>query len=154
MKNVPKCSTLCGQLIVTIESFVTIKEQYSGFLNVGTQTSTNIVSWNRRWCSLFDTELRLWNDPVERGKPVETIDLRLCINSFISVVDRSMCARPKTLLLEINNANRRIIRYFLNADSINDMKKWETVFNSVVSSLRLWHCMKCNSVSDLDETSL
>ncbi|GJQ87888.1 hypothetical protein Trydic_g1157 [Trypoxylus dichotomus] len=154
MKNVPMCSTLYDEFLADIESFIDIKEHFSGFLHVGAQTNSDFVSWNRRWCTLNDTELLLWTDPIESGNPVDIIDLKTCINSWISVVERSICARPKTLLLETRNANRQIIRYLLNADTFEDMKKWENVLNSVVSALRTWNCIKYPPFSEFDETSL
>lgn len=46
--------------------------------------------------------LMFWNYPCDQEdkEPLATIDLAMCISSEIGTVDRSLCAKPRTLLIE------------------------------------------------------
>lgn len=113
----------------------------TGFLTVGIDNEKSCAIWNRRWCVLENFELKYWAHPSEESSsPSGLVDMRYCIEQKISSVDRSACARPRTLLvpIKINNATKK---YLLSADSAKDMDMWERELNFVLKSLTTWNCM-------------
>lgn len=157
---VSSCSTLTGIMTATLSSQVEITGTCSGFLTVGSQTGS-CASWSRRWCYLEGPKLYYWNYPTEQGhcEPIGIIDLSYSVTSSVSQVDRELCARPRTLLLETGrlsspqdkdslvmvlcNASYTITRHYLQADNYEEMVNWKKRLNSVVAALRNWNCMMC-----------
>lgn len=134
---------------MNVERQVHIAETIEGFLTVGKETG-DCITWNRRWCVLQQSKIKYWNYPCETdtSPPLEVIDLTLCGNSEIASAPRSICARPKTFLIEIIKDTDQLpcyencFRRFLSADSNKDKKNWENKLNSVISFLRNWNFMK------------
>lgn len=155
LHKVPDYSPLEGNINVEISSSIEFSESYSGFLTVGSETS-ELTTWNRRWCQLSGHLLEFWNYPQDQAfvKSVSNIDLRYCVIACISRVDRELCARPRTLLVEtgslsesetlllLSQSSYKITRHYLSADCVEDMEAWEKRLNSVIFSLRNWNCMK------------
>lgn len=153
MTNVPLCSTLSDVVSVDMNVKVTITEEIDGFLTIGTE-SGGLITWNRRWCSLKEAKLRYWNYPYEMDNkaPLEVIDLNSCVNAAVGTAERSVCARPRTLLLllefESKDKNKMndvlVVKRFLSTDKLKEKKDWESKLNSVISTLYSWKCMKQN----------
>lgn len=126
------------------ESRINVSETMEGFLNVGTKMG-QCITWDKRWCVLDHTLLKIWNDPADVDvTPLFKIDLSVA-GTTISAADRSICPRPRTLLLEKPNVrlSDKSRRLFLSADTMKEYKDWEEKFNSVLLTLREWG-LGCN----------
>ncbi|KAJ8938510.1 hypothetical protein NQ318_005174 [Aromia moschata] len=83
--------------------------------------------------------MRYWNYPSEEvSNALETVDLRNCPEQRISAADRSICARPRTLMLPIGR-NNAVKKYLLSADDCISLEEWDMELNDVLCSLRLKH---------------
>lgn len=84
-----------------------------------------------------------WNYPCnieDNIEPLEVIDLRRCMNSKIQPVDREVCSKPRTLVLEtIETDNDILDKHFLNFDNNAEFKEWQNYLNEVVNYLRSWN---------------
>lgn len=142
LRKVPFSSNVHGAINMTIKSHVDIPVKHSGFLTIGTKIS-NTISWNRRWCVLSSHLLHAWNYPCDEDgvEPLETIDLKKCVNAIVDVADRSVCPRPRTLLLETANAEdpSRFDTYFFQTDTLSEMRTWHDQINKIVSATRTWN---------------
>lgn len=118
-----------------------VKAHLEGFLTVG-DGSSEVIAWNRRWCVLNNTKIYFWNYPsdTESKEPVGTLDLSMSNQSSAITADRSICPKPRTLLIETKEKNAtKIKRMFLSADSTTDKKQWETMLNMVLAGQKLWN---------------
>lgn len=73
--------------------------------------------------------------------PLEVLNLKKCATGLVDVAERSLCPRPRTLLLETyeySGIYKTILRHFLSADSMEEMNMWREKINGVVLSLRAW----------------
>lgn len=73
--------------------------------------------------------------------PVEVLDLAKCATGLVNLAERSICARPRTLLLEIYKETglyRIVTKHFLSVDTMGEMKIWQQKLNAIVLSLRNW----------------
>ncbi|XP_012261086.2 anillin-like [Athalia rosae] len=141
---------------------------HAGFLTHGDEAG-GFLAWNRRWCVLQGKTLMFWNYPCDQEdkKPLATIDLTNCISGEVTLVDRSLCAKPRTLLIETSIERTRsdrnsvtldlrssctVVRNLLCCDTARDLTQWESKLNQVVSALRDWNVTSPPSqlqVSDL-----
>lgn len=88
-----------------------------------------------------------WGCPSEEivNLPKWSLDLRNCRSEKIDVADRSVCVRPRTILLEtgVHEVQADVsVLYFISADSVGEMETWKNTLNSVVGSLAGWKQMK------------
>lgn len=152
MRKVPLCSVLNGSISMTLKSTVQIPVSQAGFVTVGTM-ETGSLAWNRRWCVLQGHLMKYWNYPCEEDTcdPLQIIDLKYCPAPVIDIVDRSLCARPRTLLVESYSAPKTkesnifsLERYFFSADNSSDLHDWEAQFNIAVRALRTWNARFVN----------
>ncbi|XP_017781226.1 PREDICTED: actin-binding protein anillin-like [Nicrophorus vespilloides] len=140
-------SAIKDTLSLSLTSGVVLNESFCGFLNVGAKPNKLLI-WNRRWCKLQGSRFLSFNFP-EQMEPVLNIDLSYCVNSVIAVAKRQICARSNTLLVETLSTEStsadgsNIRRYFLSADNVDLMKKWEAKLNNVLIALRNWKSMNC-----------
>lgn len=138
-KNVP-----FGMIHFNIETQVKIEESFKGFLTIGIETRSTVIRWDRRFCLLDGRYLKYWNYPQEEENgvaPMEVLNLEKCTIGVVNVAERHICARPRTLLLEIykhTGIYTTILKRFLSADTIKEMKMWQTKINAIVSTLRNW----------------
>lgn len=143
----PLIHPLYGTFRASFNSLIILPVSFSGFLNVGKETSSGIA-WNRLWCLLEGKLIKCFrypNDAEECRNPVEVLALDCCASDVVKAADRSICARPRTLLLEVfEEKDLRIVLVsrFLSADSVSEVKTWEKKINSVISALKEWNCMK------------
>ncbi|XP_030759785.1 anillin-like isoform X3 [Sitophilus oryzae] len=138
MHHVPLCSTLEGYFTAVLETSVVLKNKSNGFITIGTEEKSHLV-WNRRWCLLVGSLLEYWNYPSEESSsadPIGAIDLKNVLEEA-SPADRSLCPRPKTLLLIVKN-NGEVIHYFLSFDTLEDKEHWYNDINFVIETLRSW----------------
>lgn len=140
LTNVRECSRLLGHFTLQSKIDVHLMEKISGFLTTATQRDGYPI-WNRRWCLLEGHTIRYWNYPVEENvlEPLNVIDLKECTVNKVQAVDRTVCARAKTILLPVKNEN-----YFLSADAVNEFDEWKMRINFVLNSLYKWNCMQLN----------
>lgn len=142
LQKVPLSSSLQGFVTFRMQSQVKILITHSGFMTVGSNLHGCYI-WNRRWCLLQGNIMYFWNYPCnidDSIDPLETIDLRRCMNSLIQPVDREICSKPRTLFFEtIETDNQVFERHFLNFDNLSEMKQWEIQLNDVVKILRTWN---------------
>lgn len=124
--------------------------EYFGFLTIGTETGKSIT-WNREWCFFQGFVLKYWNYPSQQEfvEPIGIIDISYCIASSITQADRTLCARARTLLLELEymckKTNTHSIRnYYLSADNLEEMDDWKRRLNFALNSLRNWKQMSIN----------
>lgn len=146
MRKIPKCSALNGSVTMNLQRFVQIPIRHAGFLTIGTESGGS-TAWNRRWCVVDGPMLRFWNYPSEEDScdSLHEIDLKKCANARIEIADRTLCARPRTLLLETmqnlkcEDKSCTIERHFLSTDTGSELKTWESKLNTIVSALRTWN---------------
>ncbi|XP_046484802.1 anillin-like [Neodiprion pinetum] len=161
-------SVLYGTIDLTLSSKLQLSVYHAGFLTHGDEAG-GFAAWNRRWCVLQNQTLMFWNYPCdqEEKQPLATIDLSNCTSPEINAVDRSMCAKPRTLLIETfrerNVSDRNsmllecrlsctVIRNLLCCDTLKDLNLWKSKINRVVSALRDWNVNRrfpYEQVSDL-----
>ncbi|XP_022908260.1 putative autophagy-related protein 11 isoform X2 [Onthophagus taurus] len=148
LTNLVNFANILENFSASMYTSVNIDETYSDFLNIGTENGENII-WNRRWCTLLNTQFKYWNSPndEETDEPLKTIDLTYSIRDVLHA-DRSICPRAKTLQLDVliplqpNGDQYTIERYFLTSDTSESMHNWDKYFNSIISTLRAWNCIK------------
>lgn len=140
LRKVPLSSNLGGTVTMNMMTQVKVLIKHSGFLTVGTNVGDS-TAWNRRWCRLNGNTMYFWNYPCDDDsiEPLEIIDLKKCMNAVIETVDRTMCPRPKTLLLETMGNDDVIEKHFLSFDTLSEMHSWESELNNIVNILRTWN---------------
>lgn len=143
-----------------VSSRLNLLGKVSGFITMGSEAG-GCATWSRRWCSMHDYQLSYWSYPSdeETMQPIGSIDLRYCVTSSILAADRVLCAKPRTLLLEVGRIKRMndrdsltmvckhavtIIRHYLSFDAVDEMQMWQMTLDSVVNSLRNWNLMRCH----------
>lgn len=141
--QVPKNSMLKGTISLNLDCKLCLTMTASGFVNFG-EDSGGYAAWNHRWCVLEGRYIYFWNYPEdqETRKPIHTLDLQFCTSRKIAQVNNILCARSKTLNVEIarsrNSGDRNstlieckstctIIRHVL---SILICLLFSTIFNS------------------------
>ncbi|XP_018327625.1 anillin-like [Agrilus planipennis] len=135
ISNVPLRSTLQGIAKVEIHSGVVINKNISGFLNMGSRTNNDTVSWNRLWCKLDGQYLKFWNYPSEEhdNSASTVINLSNSVNYPLSCASREICPRPRTLLLQTHEVKcNGIVIYLLSYDSLKELETWKDYLNSVI----------------------
>lgn len=140
MHNIPLNSPLSGMFSVNIKSGVQLNNKISGFLTIGLDNEHGCIIWNVRWCVLEGAILKYWNHPSEEvTHALGSLDLSYCLEQQISAVDRSLCARPRTLMVPVKYKEGER-KYLLSADKLSDMKEWEKELNYVLRALDMWNC--------------
>lgn len=99
--QVPSNSILRGTIDLDLFCKLHISVTHAGFLTHGDEAGGSAV-WNRRWCVLEGYILKFWNYPQEQElkSPLLVIDLTHCVSNEIMMVDRSLCAKPRTLMFK------------------------------------------------------
>ncbi|XP_014220146.1 uncharacterized protein LOC106648027 isoform X2 [Trichogramma pretiosum] len=152
----PGSSVLQGSIDMTTKCKLYVQVEQSGFVNHGEELG-GYTNWNRRWAVLDKRYLRFWNYPDEQynnGHPLKEIDLADCTSESIGPIDRSLCAKARTILLEIAHARHNvtrdgiflrspndyaIVRNLLSFDTPCELTEWQSKLNHVVSTLRAWN---------------
>ena len=142
----PMFTFLEGTAIVNMESTLRLCNKLSGFVNVGVPMR-NSVNWNKMWCNLDETYLKFWKHPVEDEANVEpdiTINLKFCSEIFSTLADSSICARKKSLMLDIvpseesrSMEGRGRMKYYISLSTLEDMNKWMGKIKEVLT-VREW----------------
>lgn len=137
LQNVKDSSNLLGNFTVQTKVDVHLTQKINGFLTIAMKRDGYPI-WNRRWCLLEGHFIKYWNYPIEENvvEPLNVINLKDCSICEVTAVDRSVCARARTLLLPIHKDN-----YFLSADALNEFNEWKMKINFVLDSLHKWNCM-------------
>lgn len=139
--KMPKDSPILDSFTTEIKCNFKINIRESGFLTLGTDYKGTPI-WNRRWCILNGTKLQYYNYPNEDtvSSPIGEIDLAKCRTPKIRSVHRNVCARPRTLLLEIevDPAKSTTKKYYLCTDSISELEEWQRQLNAVLTALNKW----------------
>ncbi|XP_015126500.1 anillin [Diachasma alloeum] len=152
---VPHGSILVGTVDLNLSCKLHLSVCHQGFLNYGEDTG-GFVTWNRRWCVLKGNIMMFWNYPREQESkaPVRSIDLVHCTNDNISEVNRELCAKPRTVVVEtvrvreVGDVDSILVncrqsytvqRHLLSYDSRKDVHEWKTKLNHVISALREWN---------------
>ncbi|KAK0095196.1 hypothetical protein PV326_009018 [Microctonus aethiopoides] len=156
LSAVPPESMLQGTIDLKLNSKLHLSVSHQGFLNYGTECG-GLAVWNRKWCVLRGHTLMFWNypkDQEDKKPPLVMIDLIYCISEKIAPVNRSLCAKPRTLLVEAVRARTEvdesslmlechegctIIRHLLSYDSTRELVDWMSKLNHVVTVLREWN---------------
>ena len=158
----PLNSILHGTIDLSIACRLHLSVTHEGFITHGDEAG-GYARWNRRWCVLKGHTLMFWNYPREQEvkEPLMTIKLINCVSKKITTADRTICARPRTLLLEImRNKNEedknnmvieyqtpgtKIVRHFLFCDTLPDLMEWTAKLNHVIFALREWNVIDSKS---------
>ncbi|KAL2731417.1 anillin-like isoform X2 [Vespula squamosa] len=153
--SVPSNSILQGIIDLKFSCKIKITVVHAGFLTHGNEAG-GFAAWNRRWCVLDGSLLKFWNYPQEQDlrPPSLIIDLTYCTSNEVQVVDRSLCAKPRTLMFKTTReriphdknsmlleceSSYTVIRNLLSCDTITDLMEWRTKLNYVLSLLRNWN---------------
>ncbi|CAG9860763.1 unnamed protein product [Phyllotreta striolata] len=138
------CPYLQPDFQLHIDTGMELTNKFTGFLSVGIRCGNRGLTWNKRWCVLDGCFLKYWNYPCEEStRPLNEIDLRLCTTRKVVLAERSACARPKTLALPVKQPDTgESKRFFLSADTNEDLRKWEAELNFVIGSLSVWRGAK------------
>ncbi|XP_015589472.1 anillin [Cephus cinctus] len=161
-------SALRGTINLNLSCKLHLSVSHAGFLTRGDEVG-GLGVWNRQWCILEGHSLMFWNYPrdQETKNPLLTIDLTQCISNMVTTVDRTLCARPRTLLIETARPRSTtdrdnmlvecrqsctIVRNILSCDTAEDLAEWSSKLNHVISALREWNVIAVRpqpQVSDL-----
>lgn len=148
LNNTPSMSPLEGSVEMIVSCELITSVEYRGFLTMFEDIS-GFGAWHRRWCLLKGDSLSYWKypDDEKRIPPINSIDLKSCINKEIGPVSRDICARLHTFLIEtereplpedketlttICKKNKTIIRHLLSADTKEERIKWCSQFNTIL----------------------
>ncbi|GLH08452.1 Uncharacterized protein GBIM_13687 [Gryllus bimaculatus] len=127
-----------GQMQMTLNWDVESKVEISGFLTVR-EDFGEYHTWERRWCFLEACILKCWNYPSDRENmpPLKVWDLRHCVSAKVEALDKSICTRPKSFLLEMilkrgeNNqmsemlhSEKQTVKYLFSTDTSKDLQQW------------------------------
>ncbi|XP_015186178.1 PREDICTED: LOW QUALITY PROTEIN: actin-binding protein anillin-like [Polistes dominula] len=152
--SVPSNSILQGKINFKLSKKIKISLIHSGFLTHGDEAG-GLAVWNRRWCVLDGSCMKFWNYPQEHDlrPPLLIIDLTCCTTNEVQVVDRTICARPRTLMFKTIRervsrdentmflecqCSYTVVRHLLSCDTIHDMMEWSSKLNYVLSILSNW----------------
>lgn len=121
---------------VKMDNF-TIGVRRSGFLTLGIKHNDTFV-WNRQWCVLDGSNLKIYNSPSEEDlvDGYLKVDLINCPSSEITEAPRTLCNRPRSLMVHINEDGGAVTKYFFMADNSDDLKSWMADLNLVLDLLR------------------
>ncbi|KAF7387440.1 hypothetical protein HZH68_013117 [Vespula germanica] len=153
--SVPSNSILQGIIDLEFSCKIRISVVHAGFLTHGNEAG-GFAAWNRRWCVLDGSLLKFWNYPQEQDSrpPLFIIDLTCCTSNEVQVVDRSLCAKPRTLMFKTTRervahdknsmlleceSSYTVVRNLLSCDTITDLMEWRSKLNYVLSLLRNWN---------------
>lgn len=140
ISNISSGSTLLDAVEMTTElKDVQLRSQTCGFLTIAKQ---NHFAWERRWCVLDGTVLKIWNAPqdVDFRSPIEILDFDKCVSLTVENANRQLCPKPRTLVLEYLCDGRKngMKQYFLNTDNDGEYEKWDAGLKEVVTFLHSW----------------
>ncbi|XP_051159472.1 anillin-like [Leptopilina boulardi] len=153
--SMPRNSVLHNSIDLTIKSHFDVGGYHSGFLNYGDEMGGYAV-WNRRWCVLEKHMLMFWNYPREQEvkPPLLTINLMESLNDHVTTISRTLCARPRTFVIEVSRQRTKddrnsgvmelrpsctIIKHLLQCDSLHDLMEWKTKLNHILAVFREWN---------------
>lgn len=160
---VPANSRLRGSIDLDIACRLHFSMRHEGFLNHGDEAG-GLASWNRRWCVLRGHTLKFWNYPREEEtkEPLKVIELMDCVSDVVATVDRKICAKPRTLLIETKRSRQpgdrnsiiiecksacTIVRNLLSYDSAPELDEWCRKINEVIAALEDWNVIGRRSQS-------
>lgn len=91
--------------------------------------------------------LKYWNYPSEEfnSNPIGVIDVRKAVERA-SPADRTVCPRPRSVCLRIQNGEESVVSYFLTADSMEERQMWQDDINFVIGTLEAWNCLRPNEM--------
>ncbi|XP_023705186.1 anillin isoform X3 [Cryptotermes secundus] len=145
LNKVPLSSPLTGDVTMVLHSSLELWVEYSGFLSM----METLEFWQRRWFCLRGHMVSYWDYPHDQidKPPVGEVDLRLSVSQHVSPVDRAVCPRPRTLLLEMGrqsnaedcNTQDTITRYLWQADSTEELSEWCAKLTGVLCALKQWN---------------
>lgn len=155
LSMVPLNSILQGTIDLDLSCRLHISVTHAGFLTHGDEAGGFAV-WNRRWCVLEGYILKFWNYPQEQElkPPLLFIDLTNCISNEVMIADRTLCAKPRTLMFKTTRertprdqnsmllecgSTHTTVRNLLSCDTTNDLMIWTSKLNYVLSVLRDWN---------------
>ncbi|XP_034940589.1 anillin-like [Chelonus insularis] len=155
LEEVPPDSILLGTIDLELNCNLHYSIEHQGFVTQGNECG-GLIAWNRRWCILKSHTLLFWNYPEdqENKMPMMVINLMHCVSEQISPAHRSLCAKPRTLLIETlrvqhpddtNNLMMEchqsftIIKHLLSFDSTRELVDWMSKLNHILSILREWN---------------
>lgn len=146
--NIP-CGSLVSETVQVTTKLkdVMLRSKASGFLTTAMRNPARSFTWERRWCTLEGTTMKIWNSPldVDFNHAVEIVDFRKCAFLAVGCANRQFCPKTKTLVLEVAFSGRGsgVQQYLLNADSASDYEMWNNGLNEVVTFLNSWKVF-CN----------
>ncbi|OXU31558.1 hypothetical protein TSAR_007398 [Trichomalopsis sarcophagae] len=152
-------SVLHGTIDLSLSCRLELSVFHTGFLTYGDEAG-GMTAWNRRWCVLKGHNLLFWNYPREQEckPPLYSIDLDKCVSRHIGLISRSLCAKPRTLLIETSRSRNAIdrdsifvecrstctvVRHLLSCDTFQDLIEWQSKLNHVTTALREWSIIAC-----------
>ncbi|CAG9831440.1 unnamed protein product [Diabrotica balteata] len=154
LNNTPPMSPLDGTVEMRICCELAVSVEHRGFLTMFEDVS-GFGAWHRRWCMLNGQTLSYWKYPDDEKKmaPINSIDLNSCITKEVGPVNRDICARLHTILLEMERpaystdkdslvtickGDKTVIRHLLSADTKQERIEWCTKFNAALTAIRMW----------------
>ncbi|KAK7793050.1 hypothetical protein R5R35_004476 [Gryllus longicercus] len=141
-----------GQMQMTLNWDVESKVEISGFLTVR-EDFGEYHTWERRWCFLEACILKCWNYPSDKENmpPLKVWDLRHCVSAKVEALDKSICTRPKSFLLEMilkrgeNNqmsemlhSEKQTVKCLFSTDTSKDLQQWCMVLSKNLELLSKW----------------
>ncbi|XP_011315503.1 actin-binding protein anillin-like [Fopius arisanus] len=158
----PHDSILRDIIDLNLSCVLHLSASHEGFLNFG-EPSGDFISWNRRFCALKGCTLMFWNYPrdQETKPPLKIIDLAQCCSQKISEVDKELCTRSQTVVLEVPRSREpgdvdsllvqckqthTVQRYLLSYDNKKELIDWSSKLNNVLSTLRNWNVSSMKSI--------
>lgn len=166
LNGVPNDSLLLGTIHLNLSAKINITVCHKGFLTQCGETG-GVPTRDVRWCVLNERKLSLWKykDDEEEKSPLMTINLNDCITKKIGVTNETLCAKPRTMLIEtkreknINDCNSMIfnctnewtiVRHFLSCDTKKDLDEWIYKLNYALSLIHEWNDDSVSQFSPLE----
>ncbi|XP_044020087.1 anillin-like isoform X1 [Aphidius gifuensis] len=154
LMGVPHDSILLGTIHFDLTPTINIAVRHKGFLTQCSEAN-GIPTRDVRWCVLKGRTLSLWKyqDDEETKEPLIEIDLVDCYTKSIQITSQTLCAKPKTILIETMRKrkpgdrdsmviecqnNYTIVRYFLSCDTKKDLDEWIEKLNCAILLVRKW----------------
>ncbi|CAH0555649.1 unnamed protein product [Brassicogethes aeneus] len=129
---------------------LTIDSKLTGFMNMGQEIGDRVF-WEKKWCVLRETQLKIFNYPSFE----DIVDPVQCLNLIYSVGPSTVTTNgaKKSFLLKIarpstcedvdrpslrSKPNFVLDKYFFSSDAYKDFQKWNSEVKTIIDTLNDW----------------
>lgn len=148
-------NALIGKVFLGLSTLANFETQYGNFLHFYDESNG---TWRRRWCRIQGPKILAWRhleDEEAAREPIDSIDLRHCINPTVEPSPYNVCPRRESFILVLagtqadrvllranwlchKNYSQVVERQILAADMIQERNEWTAKLNQLLEGMRLW----------------